>query len=109
MAGTEAAARCSTESDELVIRRAAHVEVGVAPSVEFARAAQRLAGADATGAFAGVVDDANGDVKAALQIAQMREQRGDVARDVFVDPAEADEGVEDEELGLEGLDGGAEA
>src|SRR6266487_8630 len=38
----------------------------------------------------------------------MCEQRRDVAGDVLVDPVEADEGVEDEELGFERLDGGAE-
>ena len=47
--------------------------------MELGRAAQGLAGADAAGAFLGVVDDHHGDVVAALQLAQIGEQRRDLA------------------------------
>src|ERR1700674_5455500 len=55
--------RCSAVfdgEDELVVAAAAEVEVGVPPSVELGGAAQGLAGADAAGAFLGVVDDDHG-------------------------------------------------
>ncbi len=40
---------------------AAQVEVGVAPGMELGRAAQRLAGSQAAGALAGVVDQEDGE------------------------------------------------
>ena len=57
---------------------AAQVEIGVAPGVEFGGAAQGLAGADATGALLGMVDDDDGRAISPLQLAQIGEQRGDL-------------------------------
>jgi hypothetical protein len=53
--------------------------------VKLARAPQRLAGTDTTGALAGMVDDADGDVAAALQVGQMGQPGRDIAGDVLVE------------------------
>ena len=95
--------------DEGVIA-AAQVEVGVAPGVEVTRAAQALAGLRAGGAvLAGVVDDDDGDVAFALQLAEVGEQRGDLAGVVLVDAVQPDERVEQEQSGREAADGLGEA
>ena len=78
---------------------AAQVEVGVAPAMEFAGTAQGLAGARGVGALAGVMDDDDGEVEAALQFAQEGKQSGDLGGVVLVEAVEADEGIEDEEDG----------
>jgi hypothetical protein len=54
--------------------------------VEFGRPAQRLTGADGTGALSGVVDDGHGDGVTPLQVAQEGEQWGDIAADILVEP-----------------------
>ena len=46
---------------------AAHVEIGVAPAVEFAGTAQGLAGAAGLGVFAGVVNQQDGQLELALE------------------------------------------
>jgi hypothetical protein len=56
-----------------------------------------LAGADVAGAFAGMVDEDDGDGMPPLQVAQVGEQWRHLAADVLVDLVEADEGVEDEQ------------
>jgi len=48
-----------------------------------------------------VVDEHDGDVEAALQVAQVREQRRDLAGEVLVDAVQPDKRIEDEELGAE--------
>ena len=88
---------------------AAEVEVRVAPGVEFARAAQRLAGAHLAAALARVVHEHDGDVVAALELAQVREQRRDLAGEVLVDAVQAHEGIEDEQPRAELVDGGGQA
>ena len=83
---------------------AAQVEVAVAPGVELGGAAQGLAGADATGALPGVMDDEHGDAMPALQVAQIGEQRRDLAAVVFVDAMQPDERIEDEQPRLQSSD-----
>ena len=78
------------------IGRAAQVEVGVAPGVELGGAAQRLAGADAGGGFLGVMDHEHRQRVASLQLAQVGEQRRDLAAGVLVDAMQAHEGIEDQ-------------
>jgi hypothetical protein len=58
---------------ESVVGLFAQIEIGVAPSVEFGRAAQRLAGADAAGALLGVMNDQHRDGMAPLQFPQISE------------------------------------
>ena len=55
--------------------------------------------------LARVVDDDDGELVAALQLAQVGEQRRDLAGDVLVDAVQADEGIEDEEPGPQRGDG----
>ena len=94
---------------EAVAGIAAQVEVGVAPGVEFGRTAQGLAGAHVAGALAGMVDEDDGEAVAALQLAQVSEQRGDFAADIFVDAMQPDEGIEDEEPRFQAGDGFCQA
>ena len=58
-----------------IVAVAAQIEIGVAPSVELGRAAQRLPGTSAAGALLGVVDDEHGNGMASLQLAQIGQQR----------------------------------
>lgn len=83
----------------------AEVEVRVTPSVKFARAAQRLASTHLPAAFTSVMHEDDGEMKAALELAQVGEQRRDVAREVLVDAVQAYERIEDEQLGFERRDG----
>src|SRR3972149_1955609 len=62
-----------------------------------ARRESRGGPAAAAWAGAGVVDDGDGEVVGALQLAQVAEERGDIAGLVLVDAMEADEGVEQEQ------------
>ena len=62
-------------------------------------AAQRLTGADAGAALLGVMDDEHGNVMPALQLAQVGEQRGDLAAGVLVNAVEMYERIEDEQRG----------
>ena len=75
---------------------APQVEVAVAPRVQFGRAAERLSGAGVA-ALARVVDEHDGAAEAALQLAQVGEQRRDLGGGVLVDAVQAHEGVEDDE------------
>ena len=56
-----------------------------------------------------MVDDDDGDAVATLQIAQIGEQRGDLAADVFIDAVQPHEWVEDEQARLQPDDGFVEA
>ncbi len=70
---------------------AAHIEIGVAPAMQFARTAQRLAGAAGVGVFAGVMHDHDGQLELPLEFPQKREQRGDLGGVVFIHPMQPDE------------------
>ncbi len=48
-----------------------------------------------------MVHERDGDGMAALDLAQVGEDRGDLAGGVLVDPVESDEGIEDEQARLE--------
>jgi hypothetical protein len=82
---------------------AAQVQVAVAPCVQLRRAAQGLAGAGVA-ALAGVVDERDGAAEAALQLAQVGEQRGDLGGGVLVDAVQPHEGVEDDEARPQAFD-----
>ena len=88
-----------------ILAVAAQVEVGIAPGVELRGAAQRLTGADAATTLLGVMDDEHGNVMPALQLAQVGEQRGDLAAGVLVDAVETYERIEDEQARLQSGDG----
>jgi hypothetical protein len=62
-----------------VIAVAAQIEVGIAPGVELGRATQGLSGAGVAGGFPGMMDNQHGNAMAALELAQIGEQRGDLA------------------------------
>src|SRR5271168_1730712 len=64
---------------DAIVGVAAEVEVGIAPGMEFGRAAQCLTGSDGSGALPGVMDDGDGRGMASLQFAQEGEQRCHVA------------------------------
>jgi hypothetical protein len=81
------------------------MEVGIAPGVELGGTAKRLAGAHGAGALPGVMDEDDGEAMAALQVAQVGEQRGDLAADILVDAVQAHERVEYEHPGLQPGDG----
>jgi hypothetical protein len=75
---------------------AAQVEVGVTPGVQL-------------GALAGMVDEEDGAVEVALEVARIGEQGGDLGGGIFIEAMQAHKGIEDEERGAQGLDGGAQA
>ena len=62
-----------------------HVEIGVAPAVEFARAPECLSRTCAAGVFAGVVNEEDGQLELPLELAQEGEQGV-----VFVDSMKTD-------------------
>ena len=82
----------------------AQVEIAVAPGMQLRRSPQRLAGPGG-GALAGMVHEHDGGVEAALEVAQEAEDGGDVGDGVLVDAVQAHQGVEDEQSGLDALDG----
>jgi hypothetical protein len=84
---------------------AAQVKIGVAPAVEFTGTAQGLAWATGVGVFAGVVNQEDGQVKLPLQFPEVREQRGDLSGVVLIDAVKPDQGIQDEQDGLEVLHG----
>ena len=88
---------------------AAEVKVGIAPGMELGGASQGLTGADVAGALLGVVDDDDGDGVAALQLAQIGEQRRHFAAGVLIDAVQAHEGIEDEQARAPLGDGRIEA
>ncbi len=83
-------------------------EGGIDPGEEVSGAAQALAAGGAA-VLAGVVDDHDGEVVGALQLAQVAEDGGDVAGLVLVDAVESHEGVEQEQARGMAADGLVEA
>ena len=88
---------------------AAHVEIGVAPAMEFTGTAQGLARTAGVGVLAGVMNQEDGQLKLALQFPEIREQRGDLGGVIFIDAVKADQGIQDQQDGLEILDGVGQA
>ena len=80
---------------------ASQIEIGVTPGMELGRAAERLPGADAAGAFLSVVHDQHRNRMTALQFAQIGEQWGNFATGILIDAMQADEGIEYEQAWLE--------
>ena len=82
--------------DDAIVAVAAEIEIGIAPGVELRGAAQGLSGASGRRTFSGMVDEHDGDGVTALQIAQIGEQRSDLATDILIDAMQAYERIEDE-------------
>jgi|SRR6267143_1470801 len=74
-----------------------HVEIGIAPAVEFAGSAQCLTRPSGVGVLASVMNQENGQLKVALKLPEVRKQRGDLGSVVFIDPVEADQRIEDQQ------------
>jgi hypothetical protein len=87
-----------------LLAAAAQVEIGVAPTVQFTGTTEGLPGAAGMGVFAGMVNQEHGQVELALQLAQEGEQARDLGRIVFIDAMQPNEGIEDQQDRLEGLD-----
>jgi hypothetical protein len=87
-----------------LLAAAAQVEIGVAPTVQFTGTTEGLPGAAGMGVFAGMVNQEHGQVELALQLAQEGEQARDLGRIVFINAMEPNEGIEDQQDRLEGLD-----
>ena len=64
--------------------------------MEVSGTAQVLASGTSAAVLACVVDDGDGDIERALDLAQVREYSGDIAGVIFVDAVKPDEGVEEE-------------
>src|SRR5438552_9610788 len=95
--------------DELAVA-AAEIEVAIAPSVQVPRAAQRLAvRAAGPGVFAQVVDEDESELVRALERAQLAEDRGHLARRVFVDPVQAHQRIDREGPRAVAVEGGTQA
>ena len=75
---------------------ASQVEVAVAPGMQLGRTTQGLARPRGA-ALASVVDEQDGGLEPALQVAQEAENGGDLGDRVLVDAVQADQGVEDHE------------
>lgn len=91
---------------EHVVSSAAEIEQGVTPGVHLRGAAESLPGPDGTGSLACVVHEQDGGVKAPLELPEVVEQRSDIGHGVFIGTVQPDEGVEDEQSGLQALDRG---
>jgi hypothetical protein len=87
---------------------ASEIRSVIVPCVEITRASQGLAEVGADG-LAHVVHDDDGDIEAALQLAEVAEQGGDVSGAVFVEAVQSHERVEQQELRAQVLEGGGEA
>src|SRR5260370_381062 len=77
-----------------IIAIAAQIEIGITPGVELGGSTQGLSGAHAGGALFGMMDDDHGDAVAALQLAQIGEQRRHLAAGVLIDAMQPYEGIE---------------
>jgi len=88
------------DSERKLIRFSPEVEVRIAPRMKLGASAQGLAGAEMVCSLSGVMDDDHGEAEETLEFAEVGEDRGDIGRSVFVDAVQANEGVEEEELGL---------
>jgi hypothetical protein len=69
----------------------------IGPSMEVAGAAKGLAALVSGSVLAGVMDDGDGELKAALEFPQRREERGNVLGGVLIGAMETDDGIEEEE------------
>lgn len=79
------------------VAAAVEEEAGVVPCVEVTGPAQVLAGGTRADVLACVVDDGDGDVERALDLAQVSEYSGDITGEVLIDAMKSDEGIEEEE------------
>ncbi len=103
----EAAGGAMLDGQEGLPVAPAQVEIAVSPGMQLAAPPQGLAGPRGP-ALAGMVDNDDGGVEAALDVAQMAEDGGDVGGGVLVDAVQADQGIEDEQTRRDALDGVAQ-
>ena len=87
-----------------VVALAAQVDGAVGEGPQVSGAAQGLAVVCSAG-FAGVVHDDDGEVAAALQVAETGEEGGDLLGVVFIDTVKSDQGIEKEEAWSDGAHG----
>ena len=95
--------RCGAVLDgqaQALIGASDEVAGGVGPCMEVGAAAERLAGVPAR-AFGHVMDDDEGEVVAAVELAEEAEEAGHVGGTVLVEAVKADQGIEEQEAGLE--------
>src|SRR6185437_9844507 len=85
-------------------RRAAQVQVRVAPGVELRGAAQGLSGAGVAGGFPRMMYEEHGEGVLALKLPQVRQERCDLAARVLIDAVQTDEGIENQQARLQGGD-----
>jgi len=95
-------------AQEEMMSSALEVEIGVAPGMKIGAAAKGLA-CVIGGAFSGVVDESEGEVKGPRELAKSGEDGGDLSGVVFIDTLEPDVRVKDQEHGLVALKGFAES
>src|ERR1022692_3819883 len=88
---------------------AAHIKIGVAPAMKFTGTAQGLAWTAGVGVFAGVMNEQDRQVKLALEFPQKGEQRANLRSIIFVYAMQTNQGIQDEQDGLELFDGLGEA
>ncbi|MBK8979613.1 MAG: hypothetical protein IPM29_27245 [Planctomycetes bacterium] len=96
--------RAVLDRQDDVVAVAGEVGIAVADRVQIAAAAQRLAGLRAL-LLAGVVDEHHGGVEAALEVADVAEQSGDLRGAVLVEAVQPHERIEEQEPGSEPFDG----
>ena len=92
-----------------IVTVSAEVEIAIARGAELGRTTQRLSGACVACAHARVTDGEHGRAMPALQLAQIGEQRRDLAAGVLIDALQAHERIEDEDAWLQSCDGLGEA
>jgi hypothetical protein len=100
--GCRGGAVLGLEEEALVVM--AQIQGAVGPGVEVAGAAQGLPGIGG-GVLSHVMDDDDGEVVSALELAQEGEELGDLAGVIFVSAVQSHEGVEEQESGSEAFDG----
>ena len=103
--GRHGGSRAVLSRESEIITITAQIEIGIAPGVELGGAAQGLAGPNAAGTLLGVVDDDHGDAVSSLQLAQIGEQRRDLAAGILIDAMQTHEGIENEQARLQFGDG----
>ena len=91
-----------------VIAATVEVEVGIAPPMQVTGAAQGLTGTIFPGGLFRMMDQHDGEMKAALQITQERKDRSDFRSVIFVNAMQPDKRVEDKQAGAKGPYGGGE-
>lgn len=83
----------------------AQVEIGVTPGVELGATPKGLTCAQMACGLSGVVNEYDGEMEAALKLAQVAEDGSDLGGEVLVDSVKPDEGIEEKEPWSEAVHG----